>query len=358
HGGDPTANEIVGAHDLKKGFVGVPSPEEITEICGHCHRDAEFMRTQNPSLATDQYDKYWTSRHGQLLRMGLRKVAQCASCHTAHDIRPASDPLSSVYPVNLPKTCAHCHSDREYMAGFPIPNDQYEKFATSVHGKALLEKEDLGAPACNDCHGNHGAVPPGAESLAHVCGICHSLNAELFEKSPHAKAFAVQELPQCVVCHHHHAIAPINENMFDMQANSVCINCHRQGDPGWQEGKQMFTAIDKLNTLHQRAEGDLNQAQTLGMDVSDGRFALQDFRKDMMQIRTISHSFDRKAFADKTQEARNHVTTALEVASNAVQEFHFRRRGHLISFILSIPVIFFLALKIRQLDRGREKQRR
>ncbi|MFH0794439.1 MAG: hypothetical protein V2A74_10450, partial [bacterium] len=47
HGGDPTANEIVGAHDLKKGFVGVPSPEEITEICGHCHRDAEFMRTQN-----------------------------------------------------------------------------------------------------------------------------------------------------------------------------------------------------------------------------------------------------------------------------------------------------------------------
>jgi hypothetical protein len=39
-----------------------------------------------------------------------------------------------------------------------IPHNQYEKFARSVHGIALLKKHDSGAPACNICHGNHGAA--------------------------------------------------------------------------------------------------------------------------------------------------------------------------------------------------------
>jgi len=37
------------------------------------------------------------------------KAANCASCHGNHDVRPASDPASTINPKNLEKTCGACH---------------------------------------------------------------------------------------------------------------------------------------------------------------------------------------------------------------------------------------------------------
>lgn len=49
--------------------------------------------------------------HGIAIGFRYRAAANCSSCHGVHDIRPASDPLSRVNPVNLPKTCGQpdCH---------------------------------------------------------------------------------------------------------------------------------------------------------------------------------------------------------------------------------------------------------
>src|SRR5688572_12273090 len=55
------------------------------------------------------------------------------------------------------------HVSRAYF-NYGIPTDQAEKFKGSVHGEALLKNRDMAAPTCNDCHGNHGAAPPGATS--------------------------------------------------------------------------------------------------------------------------------------------------------------------------------------------------
>ncbi len=74
---------------------------------------------------------------------------------------------------------------------------------TELH---LLEKGDLSSPSCNDCHGNHGAVPPGVESISKVCGTCHVLNMELFEQSPHKKAFDENDYPECESCHGNHLV--------------------------------------------------------------------------------------------------------------------------------------------------------
>ena len=51
------------------------------------------------------------SFHGIANELGSKKVAQCASCHTAHDVLPRDDPRSSVNPANIPATCgaAGCH---------------------------------------------------------------------------------------------------------------------------------------------------------------------------------------------------------------------------------------------------------
>ncbi|MBF8247890.1 MAG: exported protein of unknown function [Bacteroidetes bacterium] len=167
------------------GIVAVDNPASpvhplnATKTCARCHSSAAFMRNYNPSLPVDQLEKYRTSVHGMKNARGDVRTAECASCHGSHDIRSAGDAKSKVHARNLPATCARCHADAEYMKGYKIPTDQYAKFTKSVHGVALLQKRDLAAPACNDCHGNHGAIPPGVESISKVCGTCHALNADL-----------------------------------------------------------------------------------------------------------------------------------------------------------------------------------
>jgi hypothetical protein len=123
------------------------------------------MRNFNPALPTDQKAKYEASRHGRRLLVERdSKAAQCVSCHGAHSIRGAKSPRSSVHPQKVPYTCGACHADAEYMAGYlgrdgePLPTSQLEEFEASVHGHALFEGGDLGAAACNDCHGKRRAL--------------------------------------------------------------------------------------------------------------------------------------------------------------------------------------------------------
>ena len=79
----------------------------IPGTCIHCHDDERLsMRYGLPSrrLAT-----YGESFHGTALRLGDMTVANCASCHGAHDILPSSDPRSSIHPDRLHLTCGKCH---------------------------------------------------------------------------------------------------------------------------------------------------------------------------------------------------------------------------------------------------------
>ena len=154
------------------GIVSVKNPSSpvyplnVVKTCTQCHANITLIKSYNPSLPVDQLEKYRTSVHGMRNAKGDPKTAECASCHGSHDIRSAKDVKSKVYVSNIPETCAACHSNAEYMKAYKIPTDQYEKYAKSIHGLALLQKHDAGAPACNSCHGNHGAVPPGVESVS------------------------------------------------------------------------------------------------------------------------------------------------------------------------------------------------
>src|SRR5438132_3378171 len=159
HGGDPNADTKEAAKDPRKGYLGKPKTLDIPAYCGKCHSDANLMKRFNPSLRVDQEREYYTSVHGKLLKeKGETRVATCISCHSVHGIRAPTDPLSSVYPTNVAETCSKCHASADYMRPFGIPSDQYQKYKTSVHAKAIYEKQDLSAPTCNDCHGNHGAA--------------------------------------------------------------------------------------------------------------------------------------------------------------------------------------------------------
>jgi hypothetical protein len=336
----------------ERGFTGKPKHTEIAPLCGRCHSDGAFMRRFNPSLPTDQQQQYARSVHGQRLRQGDEKVATCVSCHGAHGILPRDKAESPVFAANVPSTCGRCHSQTDYMAEYGIPTDQVTKYEESVHGRLLLVQRDFSAPACNDCHGNHGAFPPGATSVAEVCGTCHANNAALFIKSPHRQAFDERDLPECATCHSNHDIEHPTDEMLGGAEGTVCRRCHLPGSAGHDAAVKMRGAIAHLKAVMGHAEATLERAKRMGMEVSDEEYALREgVRPQLIQIRTETHLCDVEAVMAAVNEAANAANENARAAEGTLAEAQARRRNLLLPLALIVILMFLLRLKLRQLER-------
>ena len=349
HGGDPTDDGLT-AMDEAKGFVGKPDPAAIPGFCGRCHADADFMRRYNPQLPTDQVSEYRSSVHGRRLAAGDTRVATCVSCHGAHGILLPSDARSPIHATNVPTTCAHCHSDPARMASYGIPTDQFAKYQRSVHGHLLLVQRDVGAPACNDCHGNHGAFPPGADSVAMVCGQCHPINKELFLASPHRTAFQRLGLPECVTCHGNHEVLRATDDMIGTGPTAVCIGCHAADTPAYGAAGRMRAALDELRQSIAAAEETLASATTAGMELSEEEIALQSAREALIRTRNQVHAFDLVALAKVAGQGTETARGVEKGARAALVEFGNRRWMAAIPLGMIAIVAILLWRKLREID--------
>jgi len=350
HGGDPKSDDEDAAMSEGAGFVGVPAKDETPQFCGKCHSDIGFMRRFQPRIPTDQVAQYLTSLHGQLLVTGDRKVADCTSCHSSHAILPGNDARSTVYPLNVPATCNGCHGDAGYMAGYNIPTNQFDKYANSVHGVALLENEDTGSPACNDCHGNHGALPPEVESITQVCGQCHVNNMQFFEASTMAEAFADQDLVGCEECHGNHGVQRTSDEMVGVGDKSTCTDCHEDGDEGYAAAGEIYDQLTSLATIYDAAVLRQEEVQRKGMDDVEIGFLLQESHQNLVQARTLVHTFDPEKVKPQTEEGAKKAEDALTLTEEAIEDFYFRRRGFGLATLFITLLVVALFFKIRQLE--------
>jgi predicted CXXCH cytochrome family protein len=356
HGGDPTLEDMDEVRESVS-FVGVPHHLEVPEFCARCHSDASYMREHNPSLPVDQLTKYRTSVHGQKLFSEKDElVANCVSCHSGHQIANAQLPYSSVHPLNLPATCGKCHSDAEYMTGRDIPTNQLELYRQSVHGQALLERHDLGAPACNDCHGNHAASPPGSSSLAAVCGLCHAMEAELFADSPHAEAFAENDFPICETCHGNHAIFQASDDMIGIAEPAFCVECHSNDDGtlGFITADSVAKSITSLVEARSEAAAVLAEAREKGMMTTDEEFRLKEVDQILVQARTLVHTFNIDSVSSKTQVGLAAADTVAIASASLIDEYYFRRKGLALASLFITLLVALLWRKIRQIDRSNQ----
>ena len=342
------------AMDRAKGYIGKPTRPQVIQVCARCHADAAFMKRYNPSLRVDQAAEYATSVHGRKLRESNDpKVAVCVSCHPAHSIRPPSDPKSSVHPLHVAETCGQCHGDPKYMEGRRLPTDQLAKYKESVHWKAMTVKGDLSAPTCNDCHGNHGAAPPGVSWVGNVCGQCHTVMADLFGKSVHAKAFTEMGTPGCATCHDNHAIREPSDRMLGVGSDAVCSTCHAANDKGGQTAVEMRALIDSLASRSEKARALLGQAEHAGMEVSQAQFDLNAARDALVKARTAVHAFRVDAVKQEVEPGLAISDKAQGRGLRALDELRFRRKGLGVSLVIILAVIVGLVVKIRQIDRTR-----
>ena len=139
----PSCVNCHGEHEIlpPKDNASEVSATHIPETCSHCHGALGF--SEKYGIPVNPVTTFKHSFHGIANELGSQRVANCASCHTAHDVLPPDDPRSSVNPANIPETCgkAGCHpgANANYARGhFHV--DPSQKSSGIIYWVALFFK--------------------------------------------------------------------------------------------------------------------------------------------------------------------------------------------------------------------------
>src|ERR1035441_5035323 len=350
HGGDASNYDPDVSMSRKTGWKGKIDRKQIPQLCGSCHSNPTLMKQYNPGMRIDQLDQYHTSMHGKRLAAGDTKVAVCTDCHSVHDLRPPSDPRSTVNPICVAQTCSRCHSDAAYMKQYGIPTDQFANYSTSVHHDAMVVRGDLSAPTCTTCHGNHGALPPGVDKVQNVCANCHAFQAQMYGKSSHFKAFQDKGLPGCVVCHSNHGIHMPSDAMLGTGPSGVCMRCHAPGDRCDQARAAILSNLTQLDGAIKQADQSLKLAESSGMEVSEARLSQDQAVDSLTKARVTLHTFQ-AALVDQDVQAGMKIASANQKAGqDAMVERNHRRIGLGICLIAIGLMLVGLWLYIKKLE--------
>ncbi|HLH08781.1 MAG TPA: cytochrome b/b6 domain-containing protein [Terriglobales bacterium] len=106
----PVCTDCHGIHGIKSHLdpnSSVSAQALAATTCARCHEGVRL--TQDFGIEAHRASTYLSSYHGLASQMGSKVVANCASCHGAHNILPSSDPRSTINQANLITTCGKCH---------------------------------------------------------------------------------------------------------------------------------------------------------------------------------------------------------------------------------------------------------
>ncbi len=126
----PVCTDCHGEHNILKHNdpdSPVAAQNLSKQVCGECH--ASIKLSQKYGLSSDRFQTFSDSYHGLAMRHGSLEVANCASCHGAHNIKASSDSTSMVSKANIVRTCGKCHpgaNSRFTMGGVHVSTDKKE----------------------------------------------------------------------------------------------------------------------------------------------------------------------------------------------------------------------------------------
>jgi len=244
-------------HQDLKGIKEFPHAEKLQPAaCASCH--VNVMKDWEKSI------------HARASAMGLARV-HCSDCHGGHEVRPASDPQSSIFPLNLPRTCERCHLGQVET---PRGQEFIRQYENSIHFRAL-EKAGLTISAnCSHCHGSHDILSiedPEAKTsrkkIVYTCGQCHVGIQQAYLEGVHGLDYikGIKDVPVCTDCHLEHNILPSSDarsSIYATKVAAVCSRCHDDQAIARQYG--MLTARWKTysETYHGTASryGDIRVA--------------------------------------------------------------------------------------------------
>ncbi len=211
--------------------------------CIDCHAGIKDLvhasKLPPPSCAgchEKEAKEYATSIHGLSHALGASGAASCWDCHGSHAMAPVKQAASPVFKLNLPQTCAKCHSNAGLAKEYQMKNSEAAaQYLDSIHGRALLKMGLIVAPSCNDCHGVHDIKrrvdrdsPINHVNVAKTCGKCHVGIEETYSQSVHGQLLIQGDKrgPVCTDCHTAHEVETPKNGHFKMASDARCGKCH------------------------------------------------------------------------------------------------------------------------------------
>lgn len=106
----PVCTDCHGQHNILK-HDDPKSPVSFRnvsrEVCSPCHSSVRLA--EKYGIESNRFKTFSDSYHGLAIAGGSLEVANCASCHGVHNIKPSTDPSSKIHKDNLAETCGTCH---------------------------------------------------------------------------------------------------------------------------------------------------------------------------------------------------------------------------------------------------------
>jgi hypothetical protein len=132
---------------------------------------------------------------------------------------------------------------------------------------------------------------------------------------------------------------------------SLCTDCHSEGDAGYENAEAMYSNIYNLHTLYDSAKTMAVDVKVKGMNDIDIEFKLKDANQSLIQARTLVHTFDDTKVKEKTDEGAAAAKEALKLADSEIDEYFTRRYGYGIATLIFLMLAVALYLKIKGLGK-------
>jgi len=181
--------------------------------------------------------------------------ATCDNCHDTHtfNVPPrGTSKRADEWRRTVPNVCGEkCHSD------------ELEEFNGSVHGKALIEKGNLKAAVCIDCHTSHAigntSTTPVKLSITDKCGGCHEDNLKSYRDTYHGQANSLGNAAtaKCYDCHGSHGIQKADDPSSKVHPDNrlkTCQQCHNSKKPRMFDATAGFATFSPHANTHDFAK--------------------------------------------------------------------------------------------------------
>jgi len=202
--------------------------ESLWEAAKDSGKTAENARL---GVVVQQIEHYMKSIHARPSREDQSHTnATCYDCHEAHYVYPKGSPERTEWRKSIPDRCGQCHAK------------QRAEYATSVHGKEVLQEGHTWAAVCSDCHSTHDVESPAADStrlaITKTCGNCHAENLQTYLGTYHGQVntLGYAYTAKCFDCHGSHNIQRVDDPKSMMHPDNrldTCKQCHMGASKGF-----------------------------------------------------------------------------------------------------------------------------
>jgi cytochrome b subunit of formate dehydrogenase len=250
HGKQP----CVGCHNsVEKAVHEIPLPKSIGCVACHIKTAEATFGDASPEhrrldVVLSQIDGYMASVHARpnLLDQS-RTNATCYDCHEGHTIGTAGSAARAEQRSKIHEVCGRCHAEEK------------DHYVQSIHGTAVIDRQDAGAAICSDCHTPHNIDSPDQDkvklTITENCGTCHEKQVKTYQKSYHGQVVRLgyTHTAKCYDCHGGHGIMDVTDPASKVHPDNRLETC-RQCHEGAPEGFLGFHAHGDANDFERYPE--------------------------------------------------------------------------------------------------------